>query len=132
MAITISLELCSSVLRTKSRFYFIFNWRIIALQCYVCFCRITTHISHNYIYMCVCVCVCVCVCILSLLSGHPVRSPSHPSRSSPGWALCVAQWCPLAVCFIHGDICTSMLLSRFLPPSPSPTVSPSPRSMILN
>ena len=33
--------------------FFIFNWRIIALQCYVGFCHTTT-----------CVCVCVCVCVL--------------------------------------------------------------------
>ena len=72
-----SLELCSSMLRTKSRVYFIFNWRIIALQCYAGFCHITTHISHNYMCVCVCAraCVCVCVCILFLLSGPPV--PSH-------------------------------------------------------
>ena len=96
LAITVSLELCSSMLRTKSRFYFIFNWRIIALQCYVGFCHITAHISHNYIYcMYVCIYMCVCVCIYIYIYIYvcmyiyppPIEWPSypfptHPSRSS--------------------------------------------------
>ena len=30
---------------------FIFNWRIIALQCCIDFCHIATQISHRYMYV---------------------------------------------------------------------------------
>ena len=46
-----------------------FNWRIIALQCYVGFCYTTVQIRYKYTY------------IPSLLSLPP-NSTSHPSRSS--------------------------------------------------
>ena len=47
--------------------FFFFNWRIIALQCCINFCR-TMQISHNYIY--------------ELPLEPPSPLPSHPSRSS--------------------------------------------------
>ena len=34
----------------------------------------------------------------------------------------------LEVCFTHGSVCMSMLLSQFVPPSPSPTVATGPFS----
>ena len=46
-----------------------FDWRKIALQCYVSFCHITMRINHNYMY------------ILPFL-GLPLVLPSLPSRSS--------------------------------------------------
>ena len=51
-------------------FKFIFNWRIIALQCCVGFCHTSTWISHR--------CVCVCVFLPSRTSLPP-PSLSHPS-----------------------------------------------------
>ena len=44
-------------------YFFIFNWKIIALQCCIGFgfCPTTMRISHKHIYIYVCVCVCVCV-----------------------------------------------------------------------
>ena len=134
LAMTMSLELCSSMHRTKSRFYFIFNWRIIALQCYAGFCHITTHISHNYMCVCVCVCtcMCVCVCVSSSCWVALLSLPISPLEVITRLGSLRCTVVPLAVCFIHGDIHTSVRLSRFLPPSPSPTVSPSPFSMIVN
>ena len=38
---------------------------------------------------------------------------------------------PLAVCFTHGGVYTSTLLSQFVPLSPSSTVSTSPSSLFL-
>ena len=56
-------------------FFFIFNWRIIALQYFVGFCHTTTCISHEY------------MCPLS-----PEPSPSHPSRLSQSTKL--SSLCP--------------------------------------
>ena len=51
-------------------FFSFFNWSVIALQCCVSFCYITTCISHMYRY------------IPSLLDLPPTSPPSHPSMSS--------------------------------------------------
>ena len=51
-------------------FFSFFNWRVIALQCCVSFCYITTCISHMYRY------------IPSLLDLPRTSPPSHPSMSS--------------------------------------------------
>ena len=72
------------------------NWRIIALQCCVGFCRTTMQISHNFIY----ICVCVCVCILSLLGLFPLSHPTPPGHHrAPGWAPCVIQQLPTSNVF---------------------------------
>ena len=96
------------------------NWRIIALQCCADFCHTTMWISHNYIYVCVCVCMCIYI-ITSLLSLAPNPPPSLPSRSSqePGWAPGVTKQFPTSR-FTHGSVCMSVLLSQFIPSSPSP------------
>ena len=36
---------------------------------------------------------------------------------------------PLAICFTHGSVSMSILISQFIPPTPSPTVSTCPFSM---
>ena len=84
-----------------------FNWRIIALQCCVAFCHTTMWISLKYTY------------ILSLLSlpFTPSSNPS-PSRASPSTAPCVIQ--VPTIYFTHGNVCISMLISQFVPPSSSP------------
>ena len=51
-------------------FHYVFNWRIVALQCCVGFCHTTTCISHKYTY------------IPSLLNLPSIPYPSHPSRLS--------------------------------------------------
>ena len=78
---------------------FIFNWRVISLQCCVCFYCTTVSISykytyiymglythtHTYTYICMYICMyiymCLCVCVSPLL-GLPPTLLSHPSRSS--------------------------------------------------
>ena len=78
----------SSVKWFLVNFIFIFNWRIIALECCVGFCHTTTQISHE------------CVCLYIYIYPLPLKSPSHyphpapsyhSSRSSraSGWAPCV-------------------------------------------
>ena len=47
---------------------------------------------------------------------------------APGWTPCVIQLLPTSVFFTHNSVYTSMLLSRFFPLSPFPTVSVSPFS----
>ena len=49
--------------------------------------------------------------------------PSHPSRSSQSTelsSLCNTAGSQLAVCFTHGIVFMSNLISIFVPPSPSP------------
>ena len=78
-------------------FLFIFNWRVIALQCCVCFYCTTVSISYKYtyiymglyththtyicMYICMYIYMCLCVCVSPLL-GLPPTLLSHPSRSS--------------------------------------------------
>ena len=110
---------------------FFFNWRIIAFQCCVGFSRTTALISFK------CVCMCVCVYILPpsgaslppppvpailAVTEHPggplcYSAASHPHPSQPSWlsqstrvAPCVIQQLP-TICFTHGSVCRSVLLS---------------------
>ena len=53
-----------------SFFYFIFNWRIIALQYYVGFCHTSTWISHRYTY------------VPSIVEPPPISHPQSPGLSS--------------------------------------------------
>ena len=95
-------------------FYYIcfFNWRIIALQYWVHFCHIS--VNQPRVYMC------------------PLRfePPSHlPPHLTPLGCLERQVELPalysiflLAICFTYGNLCVSMLLSQFVPASPSHTV----------
>ena len=91
---------------------FIFNWRIITLQCCVGVCLPSTWISHKYI------------CVPS--SGHTLApTPSHPPgcHRAPWWAPCVIRQLPTSYQFISGNTYDSMPLSQFVSLSPSPAVS---------
>ena len=57
-------------------YYLFFNWRQIALQCCVGFCRATVRFSHNYTY------------VTSLPSPYPTLLGHH---RPPGWAPCAIQ-----------------------------------------
>ena len=65
-------------------------------------------------------------------SPLPPPTPSHPSRlsQSPGFGFPdLYSKLPLAICFTYGKVYVSMLLSQFVPPSPSPTIFTSLFSM---
>ena len=65
-------------------------------------------------------------------ASSPTSHPIHPSRlsQSTGSELPVLQTnFPLVIYFTHGNGYVSMLLSQFVPPSPSPTVPTSLFSM---
>ena len=82
--------------------YFVFNWRINDLQYCVSFCHTSTWISHRC----------------------PLPPTSHLSRWSPGLSsLSSYSKFPLAIYFTYGNIYISILVSQFVPPSPSLTVS---------
>ena len=109
-------------LTLKSIFIFkfvIFNWRIIDLQYCVCFCHTSTGISHRY------------------LCPLPLEPPSHHSPHSTPlvvteiWIELLASYSKflLAIYFTYGNTYVSVLLSQFIPPFPSPTVSISLFSM---
>ena len=93
-----------------------------ALQYGVGFCCTMTQISHKSTY----------IPILSLsLSPTPISSlrvvTDHLAE-----LLVLCSKLPnflLAICFTHGNVCISVLLFQFIPPSPSPTVSTSSFSM---
>ena len=72
---------------------FIFNWRVIALQCRVGFCYTATWISHRYTYV-----------HTSPTLEHPSHLPSHPtplSHKSTGLSsvYCVTQQIPTCYLF---------------------------------
>ena len=108
----------------RTVFFFFFNWRIIALQCCTGFCRTTTWISHNYIY----------------IFPPSLEPPSYPTTIPPPrlsqsarlgclWYIAASHWLSI---FTHDTVYMSMLLSQFVPPSPSPTVPTSLFSMQLH
>ena len=68
----------------------------------------------------------VYICLLPL--KPPSHLPPHPTplgcHRAPRFELPASySTFPLAVSLTYGDVCVSMLLSQFIPPSPSPTVS---------
>ena len=96
-----------------------FNWRTIALQSCVGFA-----IQQRESAMC------LHVSPPSWTSFHPPSYPTPLGRHGAwGWAPCVYSGSPLAICFTYGSVYVSMLLSQFVPPSPSSAVSTSLFSM---
>ena len=59
-------------------------------------------------------------------SQHPTALDCHRALGSDP---CVTQQIPLALCFTYSSVDVSMLLSQFVPPSPSHTASTSLFSM---
>ena len=93
---------------------FIFNWRTIALQYCVGFCHTTMCVSHK------------CTHVPLILNLSPTSTPSYTFRLSQSTVL--RSRCPysnflFAIYFMYGNTYISMLLSQFIPPSPSPAVS---------
>ena len=95
-------------------FKFIFNWSIIALQYCVGFSHTTTWISHKYTYV---PSLLNLIPPLQVVIEHQVELPVLHSNF------------PLTIFFTSGNVYVSILLSQFIPPSPSPTVSTSLFSM---
>ena len=96
-----------------------FNWRIIILQYWDCFCHISTWISHR------------CTCVppsWNIAPPPPPPSPLHPS----GLSQSTDSECPashiklaLAIYFTYGNIHVKMLFSQIITPTPSPIESKS-------
>ena len=94
------------------KYLFIFSWKTIALQYCVDFCHTSRWISRRYTY------------VPSLLNFPPTSLlilPLSVVTEHWVWAPRVTQQI-LTVCLTYGNINVSMLLSQFIPPSPSPTV----------
>ena len=92
-------------------FKFIFNGRIVVLQFCVRFCCTVMWISYKYTYS------------PSLSSLPPSHPPSCPSRviTEPRAVLpALHRGSPPAICFTRGSVYVSLLLLRFIPPSPFP------------
>ena len=115
------IDACKTVMHIQTLYFIflkliIFNWRTIALQHCAGFCHTSTWISHRYTY------------VPSLLNLPPTSQPSHPSRlpQSPELSSLrhTANFYGLSN-FTSGSAYVSVLLSQFVPPSPSPTGSTS-------
>ena len=80
--------------------FFIFNWRIIALQCCVGLCQASTWITHRY---------------TSLLNLPPTPLAYHRARLSSLSHTANSHWLSILQMVKY----VSMLLSPYIPPSPS-------------
>ena len=96
------------VLHFPSQLFFlfkcIFNWRIIALQCFIGFCYTTMWISHKHTN------------VHSLLNLFPPPHLSSDCHRPPGWAPTQLAQLPTSY-FTYGDIYVSMPISQLAPPS---------------
>ena len=91
-------------------FKYIFNWRIIALQCCVGFCHTSMWIRYIYIYIYIYIYMYVCIYV----SMNLPATPSHPSRLSQSPHLSSLEpysKVPLAVLFTYGGVCFHATLS---------------------
>ena len=86
---------------------------VIALQCCISFCCTTMRISY------IRVCACIYTSLYPLPPTVPISPLSHHSALS--WAPCSSRSFPLAGCFTHGGVFTSLPCSQSIPPSPSPS-----------
>ena len=93
-------------------FIYLFNWRIIALKCCVGFCCKTTPTSPEYTY----------IYPLSLESP-PTISPIQVVTELLAQLYVLYRSFSLVTYSTHGSIYMSMLLSQFVPPAPSHTLS---------
>ena len=105
-------------------FFKYFYWSIIALKWCVSFCCITKWISYTFTY--------IPISLPSCVSLPP--SLSHPSRWTQSTKPDLPVLCgcfPLAIYFTFGSVYVSMLLSHFVPASPSPSPCPQVHSLCL-
>ena len=100
-------EKCHKNLHLK-KINLVFNWRIIALQNFVVFCKTSARISHRY----------------TRVPSLPSPSPSRPSRLSQFESVFEFpesyRKFPLAVYFIYGIVRFHFILSIHLTSSPFP------------
>ena len=97
-----------------------FNWRIIALQCCVGFCHISTRIAIGiHVFP-------------PSWTPLPPLIPFHPSKLSQSTGFELTAPCskfPLDIYFTYGNVYVSILLFQFNPPSSAPSGSTSLFSM---
>ena len=66
---------------------------------------------------------------MSAPSWNSLSLTTLPPHTAPGWAPCTVRKPPISFCFTHDNLSISVLLSQFVPPSPSPVGSVSLFSM---
>ena len=102
--------------------FFLFNWRVIPLNCCVGFCCRTAQISHKYTDM---------PSLLRLSPTLPNSAPLQVIRECQAGTPASSSFPPTSY-FIHGGVYTSVLVFQFAPPSPDPIVPTRPSSMAVS
>ena len=107
--------------------FYLFKKCLLEDNCFMVLCQflLCYQVSQLYVY------------IYSLPLGPPFypTPPPHPTPLGPhrasGWTPWRYSSFPLAVCLTHGNIYMPVLISQFVPPSPSPAPCPRVHSLRL-
>ena len=104
----VSEDTCLPLIITTFNFFY---QSIIPLQCFVSFCYTTNEVNQLYVYL--------YPLSLGPLSHHPPIPPIQVTTEHRAELPVLYSMFLLAIYFMHGSVYMSILISQFIPPSPS-------------